>query len=59
MGLGKRKPRLKADAIPTLFDKPECMKRKVRLSEMPAPKRRSVYEKRERSRVALCLCFRL
>lgn len=52
MGLGRRKPRLKADAIPTLFAKPACMKRKVPSSEMPAPKRRSVYyEKRERSRI--------
>lgn len=55
MGLGKRKPRLKADAIPTLFDKPESLKRSLVPAEDAQPKKkaRSAYEKRERARVCL------
>ena len=40
MGLGKRKARLKADAIPTLFEKPS-LKRKNPTAEIPVPKKRS------------------
>lgn len=52
MGLGKRKARLRVDAIPTLFEKPATLKRNSAASETPAPKkRRDAFEKRERSRV--------
>lgn len=52
MGLGKRKPRLKVDAVPTLFDKPESLKRSLVLADVqPQKKIRSAYEKRERARV--------
>ncbi len=53
MGLGKRKPRLKADAVPTLFEKPVSSKRKTpTAAPQPQKKRRCAYEKRERSRVS-------
>ena len=52
MGLGKTKARLNADAIPTIFEKPSSLKRKIPAAKSPALKRRrSAYEKRERSRV--------
>ena len=53
MGLGKRKARLKSEAIPTLFDKPVTLKRKSPASETPViKKRRGAFEKRERYRVS-------
>ena len=50
LGLGKKRPILKPDAVPTLFTKPVSLKRK---SEMDHPsstckKRRFEFEKRER-----------
>ena len=53
MGLGKRKARLKANVIPTIFEKPASFKRRAPASESQEPKRRRIaYEKRERSRVS-------
>ncbi len=53
MGLGKRKPRLKADDVPTLFEKPVSSKRETpTAAPQPQKKRRCAYEKRERSRVS-------
>lgn len=51
MGLGKWKPRLKCDAVPTIFKKPS-LKRKIPAAEPEPKKRRTAYEKRERSRVS-------
>ena len=48
----KVKQLLKADAIPTIFEKPPNLKRKIPASTTQEPKRRSAYEKRERSRVS-------
>ena len=53
MGLGKRKARLKANAIPTIFEKSASLKRRASAFESQVPKRRRIaYEKRERSRVS-------
>ncbi len=53
VGLGRRKPRLKAGVVPTIFEKAASLKRKIPAAESQAPKakRRSAYEKQERSRV--------
>ena len=56
MGMGKRmKPRLKPDAVPTIFAKPPLLKRPLEEGQgsatNPKKKRRSAYEKRERQRV--------
>ena len=52
----KKKPRLKADAVPTLFQRPASSKRPsmdaVAEPEQPKKKRRVAYEKRERQRVS-------
>ncbi len=51
LGLGKKRACLKPDAVPTLFSKPVCGKRKVEWECLP-PKKRSAFEKRERCRVS-------
>lgn len=54
MGMEKRmKPRLKPDAVPTIFPKPPLLKRPLAKGQESATpkKRRSAYEKRERRRV--------
>ena len=52
----KKEPRLKADAVPTLFQRPASSKRPsmdaVAEPEQPKKKRRVAYEKRERQRVS-------
>ena len=54
MGLGKRKSLLKPSAVPTIFEKPASLKRKLEVSEPETQpkKRRTAYEKRERARVS-------
>ena len=54
LGVGKKKPSLKPDAVPTIFSKPLSHGSKRSCDfENPAPKRRSAYEKREQCRVSL------
>ena len=55
LGMGKKKPCLKPDAVPTLFTKPTriTMKRICDVDNPPPKKRRSAYEKREQYRVSL------
>ena len=52
LGLGKVKALLKADAIPTLFERPAPMKRKMPSPTKEPKRRRMAYEKRERARVS-------
>ena len=52
LGLGKVKALLKADAIPTLFERPAPMKRKMPSPTREPKRRRMPYEKRERARVS-------
>lgn len=51
MGLGKRKPRLKADAIPSIFERLSLKRTTPTAAPQPQKKARVAYEKRERSRV--------
>ena len=54
LGVGKKKPFLKPDAVPTIFSKPISYGSKRSCDfDNPAPKRRSAYEKREQCRVSL------
>ena len=54
LGVGKKKPSLKPDAVPTIFSKPLSHGSKRSCDfDSPAPKRRSAYEKREQCRVSL------
>ena len=51
-GFAKRKNRLKADAVPTIFPRPKKHADESELMPPPAPKRKRVaYEKRQRTRV--------
>ena len=52
MGLGKRKPCLKGDAIPTVSKKPVLLKRKIPVVEVQPQKKRFAHEKHERCRVS-------
>lgn len=53
LGLSKVKSLLKPDAVPTIFEKPASLKRKMEsVSGKPKKKRRMAYEKRERARVS-------
>ena len=56
MGVGKVRKLLKADAVPSIFDKPSKIKRTISTSALVEPtakKRRTAVEKRERSRVLI------
>ena len=57
LGLGKKRPILKPDAVPTLFTKPVTLKRKSEMDQPPSTckKRKVAFEKRERCRVRLDL----
>ena len=60
LGLGKKKARLKTDAVPTLFSKPTSQKRKATSVIDPPPQKRrksAAYEKRERFRVSFYTLF--
>ena len=49
----ERESTFKANAIPTIFEKPASLKRRASASESQVPKRRRIaYEKRERSRIS-------
>ena len=52
LGLGKVKSLLKADAIPTIFERPASLKRRLSPPVREVKKRRMAYEKRERSRAS-------
>ena len=55
LGLGKRKEKLKPDAVPTLFTKRVTLQRKSDMDQPQPNKRKSVYKKHEHHRVSLKL----